>query len=142
MKTSARNQFLGTVSSVVIGAVNAEVHILLAGGETLVAAITKESINTLAIKQGMKIIALIKASQIILITDFGGYTFSARNQLQGKISDLKIGTVTTEVNLALAGGEQLVVTVTNDSAENLGLSLGKTANALFKASAVILAVAG
>ena len=47
MKTSARNQFTGTVSEVLIGAVNAEVHVGLKGGETIVASITKESVETL-----------------------------------------------------------------------------------------------
>lgn len=84
MKASARNQFTGTVSAVVIGAVNAEVHISLKGGASIVASITKESLETLAIKDGLEIIALIKAPQIIIVTDFGGYRFSARNQLPGQ----------------------------------------------------------
>ena len=46
MKTSARNQFTGIVSEVLIGAVNAEVHVGLKGGETIVASITKESAET------------------------------------------------------------------------------------------------
>ena len=52
MKTSARNQFTGIVNEVLIGAVNAEVHVGLKGGETIVASITKESAETLAIKTG------------------------------------------------------------------------------------------
>ena len=69
MKTSARNQFTGTVSAVLVGAVNAEVHISLKGGETIVAAITKESVEALAIKEGIAIVALVKAPQIIIVTE-------------------------------------------------------------------------
>jgi molybdate transport system regulatory protein len=142
MKTSARNQFTGTVSAVLVGAVNAEVHISLKGGETIVASITKESVEALAIKEGIAIVALVKAPQIIIVTDFGGYKFSARNQLQGTVAAIKQGAVNSEVDITLSGGEQVVTTVTNDSVEALGLKAGITATAMFKAGAVILAVAG
>jgi molybdate transport system regulatory protein len=142
MKASARNQFKGTVSAVLIGAVNAEVHIALAGSETIVASVTKESVEALNLKQGLEVIGLVKAPQIILVTDFGGYKFSARNQLQGTVSQIKTGAVNTEVDLELKGGEKMAVTVTNDSVESLGLKQGQSATALFKAGAVILAVAG
>ncbi|CAA9890076.1 Molybdate transport system regulatory protein [Candidatus Methylobacter favarea] len=141
MKASARNQFTGTVTEVRIGVVNAEVHIGLKGGETIVAAITRESAETLAIKTDLEVIALVKAPQIIIITDFGGYRLSARNQLQGMVTQLKSGAVSTEVVIALKGGEQVAATVTNDSVEALGLRQGQQATVVFKAAAVILAVA-
>jgi molybdate transport system regulatory protein len=141
MKASARNQFTGTVSDVQIGAVNAEVHVKLKGGETIVAAITKESVDTLAIKTGVEVLALVKAPQIIVVTDFGGYKLSARNQLKGKITKVKPGVVNAEVDIELSGGEQVATTVTHDSVETLGLREGQVVTAVFKAGAVILAVA-
>jgi molybdate transport system regulatory protein len=142
MKASARNQFTGTVSEVRVGAVNAEVHIQLKGGETIVSAITKESLETLAIKEGIDVIALVKAPQIIIVTDFGGYKLSARNQLKGTVTAVKLGAVNAEVDIDTAGGDKIAVTVTNNSVETLALQEGQTATAIFKASAVILAVAG
>ena len=142
MKTSARNQFTGIVSEVLIGAVNAEVHIGLKGGETIIASITKESVETLAIKAGLEVIVLVKAPQVIIVTDFGGYKVSARNQLSGSITQVKPGAVNTEVDIELKGGEQVTATVTNDSVDTLGLRKGQPATAIFKAGAVILAVAG
>lgn len=141
MKTSARNQFTGTVKDVIIGAVNAEVHVGLNGGATIVASITKESAETLAIKTGAEVVALIKAPQIIIVTDFGGYRLSARNQLSGTIIQVKPGAVNAEVDIELAGGEKVAATVTNDSVETLGLRKGQPATAVFKAGAVVLAVA-
>jgi molybdate transport system regulatory protein len=76
------------------------------------------------------------------VTDFGGYKFSARNQLQGTVAAIKQGAVNSEVDITLSGGEQVITTVTNDSVEALGLKAGLTATAMFKAGAVILAVAG
>ena len=142
MKASARNQFTGTVNEVLIGAVNAEVHVVLKGGDTIVASITKESVETLAIKTGMEVIALVKAPQIIVVTDFGGYLVSARNQLQGTVILVKPGAVNTEIDIELKGGEQVTATVTNDSVDTLGLRKGQSVTAIFKAGAVILAVAG
>lgn len=141
MKASARNQFKGTVQEVIIGAVNAEVHVGLKGGATIVASITKESAENLAIKTGTDVIALIKAPQIIIVTDFGGYRLSARNQLPGTITQVKPGAVNAEVDIELAGGEKVAATVTNDSVETLGLRKGQPATAIFKAGAVILGVA-
>ena len=142
MKASARNQFTGTVSEVLIGAVNAEVHIGLKGGEIIVATITKESAETLAIRTGQEVIALIKAPQIIIVSDFGGYRLSARNQLPGIVILVKPGAVNTEVDVELKGGELVTATVTNDSVDTLGLRKGQPVTAVFKAGAVILAVAG
>jgi len=142
MKASARNQFTGTVSDVRIGVVNAEVHVSLKGGETIVASITKDSAETLGIKTGIEVIALVKAPQIIIVTDFGGYRLSARNQLKGTVTQVKPGGINSEVDIELSGGDQVAATVTNDSVETLGLRKGQAVTAIFKAGAVILAVAG
>ncbi len=142
MKTSARNQFSGTVKEVLIGAVNAEVHVCLKGGETVVSSITKESIENLGIKAGTSVIALVKAPQIIIVSDFGGYKISARNQLQGEVAEVKPGAVNSEVDITLPSGDKIAATVTNDSVETLGLRKGQTATAIFKAGAVLLAVKG
>ncbi|WP_150049656.1 MULTISPECIES: TOBE domain-containing protein [Methylomonas] len=141
MQASARNQFSGVVSEVVIGAVNAEVHVGLPGGETIVASITKDSVETLGVKAGVPAIAMVKAPQIILVTDFGGYRLSARNQLPGVVTAIKPGAVNAEIDLELAGGQKIASTVTNDSIENLRLRVGQPATVVFKAGAVILAIA-
>ena len=140
MKASARNQFSGTVSEVIIGAVNAEVHVDLKGGETIVASVTKESVDNLGIKAGLTVLALVKAPQIIVVTDFGGYKISARNQLPGTVTEVKAGAVNSEIDIELAGGDKVAATVTNDSVETQGLRKGQAATAVFKAGAVILAV--
>lgn len=141
MKASARNQFFGKVTEVSVGAVNVEVVVALSGGETIVAQITKESAETLAIKTGSDVVVLIKAPQIILVTDFGGYKLSARNQLTGTVSRVQKGAVNSEVTLEIKGGNSIAATITSDSLETLELAEGKSATAIFKAGAVILGVA-
>lgn len=140
MKVSARNQFKGTVSEVRSGAVYNEVLVSLKGGSTLVAMITKESSESLAIAPGKEVIALIKAPHVIIVTDFGGYRISARNQLKGTVTQVRPGAINSEVDIELEGGETVAATVTNESIETLGLRSGQPATAVFKAGSVILAV--
>ena len=142
MKASARNQFKGTVSEVLVGSVNDEVHVDLKDGVTIVATITKESIEKLGIKAGSEVLALVKAPHVIVVTDFGGYKLSARNQLLGTVTEVKPGAVNSEIDIELKGGEKIAATVTNDSVATLGIAKGQSATAVFKASSVILAVAG
>ncbi len=140
MLTSARNRFSGAVQEIHLGAVNAEVLINLKGGDTLIASITKDSVENLGLRAGKEVVALIKAPQIILVTDFGGYQLSARNQLAGEVAQVKPGAVNAEVDIKLQGGELMAATVTNASVENLGIKKGQAITAVFKAGAVILAV--
>lgn len=140
MQASARNQFKGVISEIRIGAVNAEVYIRLSGGISIIASVTKESVTALALQSGTNVLALVKAPQIMLVTDFGGYQLSARNQLPGIISTITPGAVNTEVAITLSGGEIIVATVTNDSVNSLALTSGTQVTAVFKAGAVILAV--
>jgi molybdate transport system regulatory protein len=56
------------VSAVHLGAVNAEVSVELAGGGVIVAIVTHGSIDALGLTEGQAVIAIIKASSIILGT--------------------------------------------------------------------------
>ncbi|MDO9425181.1 MAG: TOBE domain-containing protein [Methylobacter sp.] len=67
---------------------------------------------------------------------------SARNQFTGTVSKVRLGAVNAEVHIDLKDGEQVAATVTNDSVEALDLRKGQAATAVFKAGAVMLAVAG
>lgn len=63
---------------------------------------------------------------------------SARNVFLGKVKEVRKGVVSTEVIIALSGGETLCSVITNESAKALGLKPGIEAYAFFKASSVIL----
>jgi molybdopterin-binding protein len=66
MEISARNQFHGKVKSVKVGNVMAEIVIELAGGQELVSAITRGSAEKLHLKAGDSVVAIIKATEIIV----------------------------------------------------------------------------
>jgi molybdopterin-binding protein len=65
---------------------------------------------------------------------------SARNILKGKVVTIKPGAINTEVILELPGGAQIVSVITKESAESLGLAVGKSAYAVIKASNVMIGV--
>ena len=140
MKTSARNQFSGTVTAVRSGAVNDEVELTLPGGTRIVAVVTRESTESLGLRTNISAFALIKASSVIVATELHKVKLSARNQLPGKVSALTPGAVNTEVVIAMDGGGSIAAIVTQASAKDLRLAVGMQATALFKASSVILGV--
>jgi molybdate transport system regulatory protein len=63
---------------------------------------------------------------------------SARNQFAGPVISIKEGTVDTEVTIRLAPELVLTAIVTCESAENLGLALGRDVFAFVKASSILL----
>ena len=69
MKISARNTIKGTIKSVVLGPVSAEVTLRVAPGIDVVAAITATSAKALKLKKGKKAYAVIKASSVMVATD-------------------------------------------------------------------------
>jgi molybdopterin-binding protein len=69
MKISARNVLQGKVKRIVHGAVNSEVTIELAGGQELVAIVTKASADKLGLAEGKPAYAVIKASSVMLGVD-------------------------------------------------------------------------
>jgi molybdopterin-binding protein len=65
MKLSARNQLDGTVVSITKGAAIANVELDVAG-QRLVSSITVEAVEELGLEAGTPIIAVIKASDVLL----------------------------------------------------------------------------
>jgi molybdopterin-binding protein len=65
---------------------------------------------------------------------------SARNVFQGKVKRIVDGAVNSEVVIELPGGQEIVSIVTKGAVANLGLTVGKDAYAVIKASSVMLGV--
>ncbi|MEN9986814.1 MAG: hypothetical protein RI925_2316 [Pseudomonadota bacterium] len=137
MRSSARNQFAGSVCALREGDVDFEVRLRLDADNELVAVITRESAETLGVHMGQELYALVKSSSILLLTDSKIKT-TARNHLWGEVSRIVDGPVNAEVTLVMPSGKTLCAVVTHDSIDRLGLVVGGQACAVFKASAVII----
>ena len=62
---------------------------------------------------------------------------SARNQFQGTIKSIKLGTVMAEVVIAV-GSLEFVAAITRGSTESLKLKVGDTVRAVVKATEVMV----
>ena len=67
-KISARNHLRGTVTEVVLGTVTAKVT-LRVGENTIESVITRQSVEEMGIKVGDTVVALIKSTEVMIMTD-------------------------------------------------------------------------
>lgn len=65
---------------------------------------------------------------------------SARNQLQGVITEVIKGVTTTVVKIEVRNPAVISASITHEAAEELGLKVGKNACAVIKASEVIVGI--
>ena len=65
MELSARNQLRGTITSVQLGGIMAEV-VMDIGGQEIVAAITRGSAERLGLAAGQPALAIIKATEVLI----------------------------------------------------------------------------
>ncbi len=68
---STRNRLRGRVTSVVKGEAAAKVS-LDVGDSTMVALITRESAEELGLSEGQEVVALVKATDVMIMTEDGG----------------------------------------------------------------------
>jgi molybdate transport system regulatory protein len=62
----------------------------------------------------------------------------ARNKLEGKVTEIKRGTVMCQVRVELAGGAQMESVMTIDSLDDLGIKVGDKVRVAVKAVNVLL----
>jgi molybdate transport system regulatory protein len=136
MKLSTRNQWKGTVKSITVGVVNSEVQVALTERVSVTSIITNGAIKNLDLKIGDAVVALVKASEVML-----GYQInqiSARNLFNGKVSEIVNGAVNSEITIDLGGGATVTSIITKASTERLEIKLGKEISAIIKASSVMI----
>ena len=64
---------------------------------------------------------------------------SARNQIKGKVVEVRKGATTAHVRIDIGNGVVITSSITNDAVEDLRLTVGDDAIAVIKASDVIVA---
>jgi molybdopterin-binding protein len=68
MELSARNQLQGTVKSVTLGTVMAEV-VVDVNGQEIVSAVTRGSAERLRLREGSAVTVVIKSNDVLLATE-------------------------------------------------------------------------
>lgn len=64
---------------------------------------------------------------------------SARNQIKGKVVDVKKGATTAHVSIDI-GGQIILASITNESIDGMKIEVGKPVYAIIKASSVMVGV--
>ncbi|MCO5123388.1 MAG: TOBE domain-containing protein [Rhizobacter sp.] len=136
VRTSARNQFVGTVARLSAGKLGVEVTLELDAQTQIVAGVTRGSADALGLRLGAAVMAIVKAPSVLLA--IGDVQTSARNHLTGTVGRIVKGPISAEVTLVLPAGRSVTAGITRASLDRLGLARGVKASALFKASSVIL----
>ena len=67
-KISARNQLRGTVEEIVLGTVTTKVSVRV-GANLIESVITRQSVEEMGIKEGDTVTALIKSTEVMIMTD-------------------------------------------------------------------------
>jgi molybdate transport system regulatory protein len=94
----------------------------------------------LELTDGIEVVALIKASSVILFSDDVPVKCSLDNVIHGTVSKIIKGSVNSEVIVCIEGGKTITSIVTKESIEALGIKKGNRVFAAFSASQVILAL--
>ncbi|WP_292884872.1 molybdopterin-binding protein [Methanobrevibacter sp. UBA212] len=63
---------------------------------------------------------------------------SARNQLEGKITNVELGAVMANIKIEISEPNTITAVITKESAENLDLSEGDDVTAIIKSTEVII----
>ena len=64
---------------------------------------------------------------------------SARNQIKGKIVQVKKGQTTAHIQVDIGNGATITASITNEAVDELGLKIGDQVLAVIKASDVMVA---
>ncbi len=64
---------------------------------------------------------------------------SARNQIKGRITEVRKGTTTAHVRIDIGNGVVITSSITNEAVDELALAAGDEAIAVIKASDVMIA---
>lgn len=139
VKTSARNQFVGTVTSLDDTGGMTDVRLGLPGGDILVVAITPASVANMGLAVGAEAYALVKAPWVS-VSATAPRRHPTRNVLAGTLTGLQPGQTRTELTVTTAGGRVVAASMANAAVTDRGLRKGQPAWASFATDSAILAL--
>ncbi len=132
LRTSMRNQLRCTVTAVGKGKGLQQVTLALPDGSPLQARLSRESVELLALRPGLPVLALCKAAAVVVAPQTA--MREGLNLLSGTVS--RCSNSSREASLLLNCGQQLV----GYFAQGAGLHVGRMATASLEASAVVVAL--
>lgn len=136
LKTSARNQLTGTITSIETNELNDLIKTKLASGSIITTVITHSSTEKLQLAVGKKVILLFKAPAVTIAETGkaeGGY-----NQLKGRLVHLNQGEHRSEVFLDIGSGDILYASIDNQILERFPLTMQHTYVGIFDPHQILI----
>ena len=138
MQISARNQIIGTIEKISLGAVNSEIQMKLKSGKSIVSIITNSSVENLGLAINDEVVAVVKSNNVLLSTTQNDSKTNEINSLKGNIEEINIDSVNAEVVVNIGNEDKIVAIVTTNSIENMGLKVGASVDVIIKASDIMI----
>jgi molybdate transport system regulatory protein len=138
-RISARNVFQAEVSQIKRWPVDVEVTLKIADNHQIMAIVTNEAADDLALEPGRKVLALVKSSFIQLFAAEHAPA-GVHNCFHGEITERVDAERNSEMRIDIGHGKTLHVVAPRQTAEDLGLEPGGKVAACFDPSQIILAV--
>ncbi len=135
LRTSARNQIFGKVTSIQIGSISSTLDILIDENLHINSTITNKSIKELDIKKGKDIYVLIKAPWINILQEN-----TQKNQIQCTIDCIKKEKNLVELSLHVSPSLTLISTMNLDDFQLLHVKKNDKVTASFNANNTIIGV--
>ena len=138
MQISARNQIIGTIEKISLGAVNSEIQMKLKSGKSIVSIITNNSVENLGLAINDEVVAVVKSNNVLLSTTQNNLQINEINSLKGNIEEINIDSVNAEVVVNIGNEDKIVAIVTTNSIENMDLKIGASVDVIIKASDIMI----
>jgi len=123
IKTSARNQFFGTVINVSPKGINSLIEIETEKGDKIKSVVTNESVDVLSISKGNQIYMIFKANWVELISDINNV--EDYNLFTGIVSEIIKGDYNSEVIVKTKNNSSIVAVCKNNLLKEFKIKLNK-----------------
>lgn len=135
---STRNRFSASIVDIKKGGVTAEIKLDVGDGRHFIAVIARTAAEEMGLDVGSRVTACVREGDMLLQK---GNAINVRNRIAGTITDLRPGTVTTELTLATDNG-QLFALLARSVADDLKLADGRGVMALIRERDFLVEIEG
>jgi len=125
---STRNRFSASIVDIKKGGVTAEIKLDVGDGRHLIAVIARTAAEEMGLDVGNRVTAYVREGDLLLEK---GNAINVRNRIAGTITNLRPGTVTTELTLATDRGD-LFALLARSMADDMKLAVGDGVTALMR----------
>lgn len=140
LRTSARNQWLATVAEVQRAKVSTSVRVLLAPDVSCVAQISTDSADSLGLRPGVSVCALVKATAVTVEPEGRARQADTPNRLRGVVREKTRSEAHTALRIEVAP-DCMVSAVVPRRARERTLAVGSAAYVSFPPHGVVLMLA-